>query len=1007
MDVLSLSAALQAISAQVSQGQLTRFARRVLGERFSLELERKQTTNSLIRQLVDRLIASGRLNDAVFDELELMAPGAKSLVESARSEWKADREQPASQPSLDVGESDEWVGRLRKRLESTPVPTSDPPPGLVEILALLPSFDAVHVIERLLDDADGLSSGDVLERLAAIADPRPDGRWVLGMDARRAALARLFEKDSQDYAISRAKHLKQIAVDVSEGRRRLSDEDDAYLSIFNEIFRQGSVRFSFADSDLRLHAARTISDWLADTPYAIDSDRVATLIEARERIGPLRRLVGEHFRGRANELAELRNASGFGPAKRRVLALAGVGGVGKSALLGRHILSLLAEEPPPPVAYIDFDRLEADPSDPRSLLEAIARSLSLIYADRESVEGFYALESSAAGDTNAVAFDPRLPAGVSLKVLFEAMNERIERLPYCDRTLIVFDTFEQVMRRGPAVLEAFSAFLKDLLGYVPSSKVILSGRGDIRVPVEHHIVRLVNLDLESADAVLEARGVRDEAIRAKIIETMGTSPLVLRIAAGAVLSGQLDPMKLDLFQAQAQGLRLHGVLYSRVLGHISDQEVQRLAHPGLVVRRVTPAVIREVLAEVCGLDPQSSEAIFQRLPTFSDLFEPDDSGPGEGSALRHRQDLREEVLDLMVHDPDWQGRVSLIHELAASYYSGRSDPVGRAEALYHNLMLDRDPEVLDELWSGALVGSLSRTWSDPMPERARAWLAVRLGLDDGTDRAQLRLIDWEVRTARAARSYLDKGDHEAALKLILERTERTPDSPAALVEIEARRAGHDFHGGLRVAEEALSRASSSHVPRYRLNVLLLAAEIASEANDADRARRFAAEAVELATALSDHPLRLRALELEVRRSHERASDLEQAFVAAPSDALRSDIDMVGLVIDSIGLDSSAVLTKAAVAFTRDPGLIFAADPRPWQTLFQTVSEQKGGPELLSSLAVRLGLKSGDIDPLRVATQALRTGLQSEVLSQVLGAYGGDETVRRDTVATFGAVSHGL
>ena len=58
------------------------------------------------------------------------------------------------------------------------------------------------------------------------------------------------------------------------------------------------------------------------------------------------------------------------------------------------------------------------------------------------------------------------------------------------------------------------------------------------------------------------------------------------------------------------------VLYERFLGHIADERVRELAHPGLVLRRVTPELVRSVLAGPCGLgaiDERQARQLPERL----------------------------------------------------------------------------------------------------------------------------------------------------------------------------------------------------------------------------------------------------------------------------------------------------------------------------------------------------------------------------------------------------------
>src|SRR5262249_31672124 len=154
-------------------------------------------------------------------------------------------------------------------------------------------------------------------------------------------------------------------------------------------------------------------------------------------------------------------------------------------------------------------------------------------------------------------------------------------------------------------------------------------------------IHLADLDQESADAVLQALGIRTAKTRQRIIQSVGRNPLSLHLCASAIKLKQINVADLELFTAGTRRVELQGRLYTRFIGHIKDDEVRRLAHPGLVVRRVTPAIIREVLAEICEIDPSHADALFAKLPAHVALFSPDDKAPDEPDALRHRQDLRE------------------------------------------------------------------------------------------------------------------------------------------------------------------------------------------------------------------------------------------------------------------------------------------------------------------------------------------------------------------------------
>ena len=111
---------------------------------------------------------------------------------------------------------------------------------------------------------------------------------------------------------------------------------------------------------------------------------------------------------------------------------------------------------------------------------------------------------------------------------------------------------------------------------------------------------------------------------------------------------------------------VQGVLYSRILGHIGDPAVVKVAYPGLAVRLVTVEVLREVLAEPCGFDPDRAEDIFDKLRTEVSMFELEDP-----DTLRHRQDVRRLMLRTMLDDPARQEVVAEIHRRAAAWYAAQ------------------------------------------------------------------------------------------------------------------------------------------------------------------------------------------------------------------------------------------------------------------------------------------------------------------------------------------------
>src|SRR5262249_26911127 len=89
-------------------------------------------------------------------------------------------------------------------------------------------------------------------------------------------------------------------------------------------------------------------------------------------------------------------------------------------------------------------------------------------------------------------------------------------------------------------------------------------------------------------------------------EIVGGNPLSLLLAADA-LRREEHPEALvtslgdELWNRVGDAI-VQGRLYERILGHIKEKDVEAIAYPGLVVRKLTPAVIKDVLAPACGLN---------------------------------------------------------------------------------------------------------------------------------------------------------------------------------------------------------------------------------------------------------------------------------------------------------------------------------------------------------------------------------------------------------------------
>jgi hypothetical protein len=230
----------------------------------------------------------------------------------------------------------------------------------------------------------------------------------------------------------------------------------------------------------------------------------------------------------------------------------------------------------------------------------------------------------------------------------------------------------------------------------PFLRVVISGRAPVTTlklaGAAPKQLELGKLDAESATAILVRDGVSDKKLARRLVDLVGAIPLSLKLAAElykreAEESGGLKDLKRNSrFWISASASVIQGQLYDRILGHIHNEQVRRLAHPGLVLRRVTPEVIFHVLNGTCelGLDTLAqAKELFEKLEQETSLVKRDDL---EG-ALVHRADLRRVMLDLLrQREP---ARVRRIHEAAVAWYSRQTDLRSRAESVYHRLCLEQ------------------------------------------------------------------------------------------------------------------------------------------------------------------------------------------------------------------------------------------------------------------------------------------------------------------------------
>lgn len=410
-----------------------------------------------------------------------------------------------------------------------------------------------------------------------------------------------------------------------------------------------------------------------------------------------------------------------------VLTLSGIGGAGKSTLLAGvctpRLDALLAGVPAPAVVVIDLDRVAFRPHAEVELGYEVTRQLELAWP--ELAQG---LAEARAAETQARIERRELASGASPDAersvrSYSAFEGRVHPLVTgsvhaFEPVVLVLDTFEEWQRARPfsgprtswndpePVMADWLFRLRDGMG-LSGLRVIVSGRARFAT-LPGREVQLGELGQDAAAELLRRLGVADDDAP-RLAALVGGNPLSLHVAARFV--GRLAASDRDAFlssdgidAALDEELR-RAVLYDRFLEHIGDERVQQLAHPGLALRRVTPQLVRDVLAEPCGftdIGEEEADRLVDRLADEVWLVR-----RAEDGSLHHQPEVRRAMLALMSGDPDMRDRVRAIHERAARWYNPVPDLMEEAtpevvEAFYHRMMLATgDPPVFEGEWESA------------------------------------------------------------------------------------------------------------------------------------------------------------------------------------------------------------------------------------------------------------------------------------------------------------------
>jgi hypothetical protein len=751
-------------------------------------------------------------------------------------------------------------------------------------------------------------------------------------------------------------------------------------------------------------------------------------------LAPVQRLAGSVFVGRKQELAQLEQYM-FGPKHAQPLFVYGPGGVGKSTLLARFVLAHAAPRDVA-VAYVDIDRPVIRPERPLTLLlETLMQLRQQLDPPADAADSLVReITFTMSRYEEGMHFESASPDHRLVQLFAKNVEEWLKG----GTALLIVDTMEEAQFLGSDVMWPLIGFLLDMSRSAAGLRVILSGRTlppdylshafDIYElpgsPEEEQQIlagiseslRPVNLGvldkgpalelLKSALGDADADSIGEQELIG-VIGLVSRNPMCIKLAARLLREEGVEKLRTERTElfAKLKAEKIQALLYGRILRHIHNDDVRKVAYPGLIVRRIDPDVIREVLAKPCNLKLESERNerhIFDDLAREVALVYPD---PEDGS-LRHRADVRRSMLEDLT-DHVAPSVIEEVDKRAAAFYRKRDrGAADHAEEIYHLLRLGKSGKILDSRWTPEAAKHLQGALEE-MPAQQRVWLAERLNVTmDQASREAASQEAWESQAARSADRFLRSQLPERALKVLRERQTRSPRSRLYALESEAYRFLGQCDKALAVARAGVEALSRDGAIDMTLQLLLKMTSIEEGHERLKAAEELLEEADAVAAHSSNSLLRLRVhvTRLRIQRQLRPAEREERTSLRGgvremlKDDILRQlrshpvvlrevaaelgkqDARLTAAALETLGVE---VTTDAqAEAFGRAAAQIVQGDPKSKKVTLKGIEELKHAgynPELIRKWVTG---KLTRIDAQRLGQSVASENAGSKVLSDL-------------------------
>lgn len=612
---------------------------------------------------------------------------------------------------------------------------SHPGPGrdLLVAAAVQERCVPTTLLETWVASNRSASKDDVLAAMDAMIDLEALGTPALAADGSDAiALPRP----------TRLAILREAGADVAQRSLREQGASTLTEASFEALLEARPVDLEPA-SRQELQALGEAAVWAhaLGRGQAVDVGQIRAELLRRDFLDALGGDELPRFVGRERFLATLTIQWRLRPEQREAVLIEGPGGMGKSLTVARFIADLLAsddpDERPDAVFLLDFERLDLQRGRIATVFSEMFRQsarwwlpdLSEALVSQAGELDTAALESVGSTARGGEAIRDESEEAGRLVKAFALPGEMPPRF------LVFVDTFEEVetfedsaarsVRRACMLLRGAGADVMEI--YASRDFAHPQALALKRRPV---FLKLTRMNQCEALTLLRQEAAKigialDKRTADAAQRKLGGWPLDLRFAVALMgkTAAAFDPQRW-LAELETSPERRQATLYDRVLKRIRDDDVRKLAKPGLLLRRLTAPIIAQVLAGPCGLELGEDEAkrVLGRARGFGQLFFTDPSDP---EAVWHRRDVRAMMFDDLRREID-EKVAGAIHRAAAKFYTRGERTNDRAEELYHRLQLGDPVERLDHLWLPEAGPLLKRSLAELPPEGA-AWLRGKLG----------------------------------------------------------------------------------------------------------------------------------------------------------------------------------------------------------------------------------------------------------------------------------------